>query len=175
MYACRSSKRCSPPFLLGRREWSGAKQPLLVPPLSAKDPHYIVKCLLDIDAVPCRSLDKLTAHFYRQCVAFLCRYLPLRKAIAVIANQHDGNREAGGVRDGFLDPLNLAVISFDSHEAGTASDRVDNDESFAVTDPLVSESCVLLLTSCIEDLEHAGIPINHSLLSIRVFDSWVVG
>jgi hypothetical protein len=107
-------------------------------------------------------------------MAFLCRYLPLSKAVAVIAYQHDGNR-GGGLGGSFLDPLNLAMKPLHSGKARATGDRVDNDKPFAVANPLVPESCVFLLTSCVENLEHAGIPINNSLLSIRVFDSWVVG
>jgi hypothetical protein len=107
-------------------------------------------------------------------MAFLYRYLPLSNALAVIAHQHDGN-QGGSVGGSFLDPLNLEVKPSHSGKARATGGRVDNDKPFAVANPLVPESWVILLTSCIENIEHAGIPINNSLLSIRVFDGWVVG
>ena len=66
------------------------------------------------------------------------------------------------------------VKPFHPGKARAASDGIDNDKPFAVANPQVPERYVFLLTSGVENFEHAGIPIDKNLLSIRVFDGWVV-
>lgn len=53
-------------------------------------------------------------------------------------------------------------------------DALDEDEAFTIADPLVTESCILLLTSGIEHFEHTGVMIYYDLLSILIFDGRIV-
>ncbi len=62
----------------------------------------------------------------------------------------------------------------DSREARAAGDGVDDDETFAVADRLVPESYEFHVASCVENLEHAELMIDSSLLTIRILHGWVV-
>lgn len=70
--------------------------------------------------------------------------------------------------------MDLVVKPLDARERRSGGDAVDQDETFAVPDPLVAQSGVFFLTGGVENLEHAGLPIYHDLFAIRVFNRGIV-
>ena len=62
----------------------------------------------------------------------------------------------------------------DACEGGSGSDRIDEDEAFAIANPLVSQGRVFLLSGGVQNLEHAGLAIYDHLFAIGVFDCWIV-
>ncbi len=151
-----------------------------------KQAHDVVEGFLDIDAVLCRRLDEITPQLPRQGLPLLRAHLALRDAISLVAHEHDwdaacwcgGGDGGAGVRGrvcgGLLDPLDLVVEALDAGEAAAGGDGVDEDEAFAVADPLVAERGVFFLAGCVEDFEHAGLAVYHHLFAVGVLDCWVV-
>lgn len=78
-------------------------------------------------------------------------------------------------RGRLLDALDELVEALDAVEGGAGGDAVDEDEAFAVADPLVAEGGVFFLAGCVEDFEHAGLVVDDDLLAVGVFDGGVVG
>ena len=156
--------------------------------LAAQQADDIVKCLLDIDAVLGRSLDKLAAELAGQGMALLRRHLALRDAVALVADEHDGHGVGGGGGGGghgrswvggsggggLLDALDLVVEAGDAGEGRARRDAVDQHEALAVADPLVAQRGILLLAGGIEHLEHARLPVDDDLFAVRVLDGGVV-
>lgn len=73
-----------------------------------------------------------------------------------------------------LDPRNLAPEPLDPLKCSPRRNRVDEEESLSLADPLISQRSVLLLTCSVEDLEHTGLIVDDRLLAVRVLDCWVV-
>lgn len=118
--------------------------------LATEDADDIVKCLFNIDAVLGRSFDEFTSKFAGEGVALLRGHLALGDAIALVADEHDGDgqlRGGGGYGRagiggrggaGLLDSLNLMMEALDARKGGARGDAVDEDEALAITNPLVA-------------------------------------
>ena len=81
----------------------------------------------------------------------------------------------GAGAGGFFDALDLVVEFLDAGEGGAGGYAVDEDEAFAVSNPLVAEGGVFFLAGGVEDFEHAGLVVYDDLFSVGVFDCRVVG
>ena len=68
----------------------------------------------------------------------------------------------------------LLVKLLYSYKGRTACDGIDEDEPFAVTDPLIPERRVLFLSCGIQDFKHTRLSVDNNLLSVRVFDGGVI-
>lgn len=53
-------------------------------------------------------------------------------------------------------------------------DAVDENETLAISDPLISQGSVFFLTSGIQDFQHARLGIYYDLFPVRVFDGGIV-
>lgn len=73
-----------------------------------------------------------------------------------------------------FDSLDLIVELPDPIVRIAGCNAVNQDETFTIPNPLISESCVLLLTCRIQDFEHASLTVDYHLLPIGVFYSWVI-
>ena len=62
----------------------------------------------------------------------------------------------------------------DALKGGPGGDAVDKEETFAIADPLITESGVLFLSGGVEDFEDARLVIDDDLLPVRIFDGGVV-
>lgn len=76
---------------------------------------------------------------------------------------------------GLLDALDEFVEAFDAVEGSAGRDAIDQDEAFAVADPLVAKGCIFFLACCVENFEHAGLVVDDDLFAVGVFDGGVVG
>lgn len=64
--------------------------------------------------------------------------------------------------------------ALDAPKGGARGNAVNKDKTLAVSDPLVSKRCVLLLAGCVENLEHTWLPVDNDLLAIRVLDCRII-
>ncbi len=154
--------------------------------LAAEDADNVIKCLFDIDAVLGRGLNKLAAELAGEGVALLRRHLAFGDAIALVADEHDGDgqlRSGGGYGGtgirrggsaGLLDTLDLVVEALDARKRGARGDAVNEYEALAVTNPLVTEGRVFFLASGVEDFEHAGLGVDDDLLSVLVLNCRII-
>ena len=154
--------------------------------LAAEDADNVIESLFDIDAVLGRGLDKLAAELAGEGVTLLRRHLALGDAIALVADEHDRDRQLrvgsgyGGARigrgggAGFLDALNLVVEALDARKGGARGDAVNEDETLAVTDPLVAEGRIFFLASGVEDFEHTWLGVDDDLLSVLVLNCGII-
>ncbi len=154
--------------------------------LSSQDPDDVVESLLYVYAILGRRLDELAAQLACESMALLGGYLTLGDPIALVPHKHyrDGRRRAGG-GDGragiggrrccrLFDPLDLVVKSLDSREGRPGRDAVDEDEAFAVSNPLISQGGILFLAGRIQHFQHAGLIIYDNLLTVGILNRRVV-
>lgn len=156
---------------------------LLLPLLSQRSYHF-VECLLHIDAVLGRRFDEIAPHVFCQRTSFLRRHLAFRHPIAFVSHQHHRClaisrpharrhwrwqiRGAGGgaCTRRILDPLDLVVEFPYSVERGARGDAVHQHKAFSVSNPLISQRGIFLLTRGIQHFEHARLTVDDDLFPI---------
>lgn len=62
----------------------------------------------------------------------------------------------------------------DAGEGGSRRDAVDQNKAFAVSNPLVPQCRVFFLAGGVEDFKHAGLAVDDNLLSVGIFDRWII-
>lgn len=168
------------------------RSPLLLLTLLSQHADHVIKGLLHINAVLCGSLDEFATKILGERLSLLSRNGALNGLVAFVTDQHDRHRKRGARRrvnrgsqitgsrgrsgvGRFLDHLDLIVKLLYAGERSSRGDAVNEDEPFAVTDPLVSQRSIFLLTCCVQYFQHARLLINHDLFTIRVFDGRIIG
>lgn len=74
-----------------------------------------------------------------------------------------------------FDARNLTAEPLYAFKSCSGRNRVDEEETFAFANPLISERRVFFLTSGVEHFEHAWLIIDDGLFAIRIFDGGIVG
>lgn len=67
---------------------------------------------------------------------------------------------------GLLDHLNLVVEFGDATERSARGNTVYEHEALPIPNPLVPQGSVLLLSGCVQHLEHTGLLVDDNLLSV---------
>ncbi len=135
--------------------------------LATNHSDHVEERFLNVNAIPCRSLDKFTAQFLCAGQPFLSRNLAFGNTVRFVANQHDGHWAR------IFDPHDLGMKTPNPFEARAAGNGVDQKKPFPDKDLLLpnSESCVVIPARCVKGYQPAELPVNDTLFPAELPDS----
>uniref|UniRef100_A0A0V0J169 Uncharacterized protein n=1 Tax=Schistocephalus solidus TaxID=70667 RepID=A0A0V0J169_SCHSO len=114
------------------------------------------------------SLHKKTIPGSRQILALLPAHNPLRVQIAFVAHQHQWNLLS------ILHAQDLVVEVGEVIEGGLGGHGVAEDETLTIFHVEVTHCRKLLRARGVQNLQHALLAVDINLLSVAIFDRWIV-
>jgi len=136
--------------------------------ISADFPDKVSESLINIDSLFGGSFDELASKVLGEVTALVHANLAFVLQIRLIGD--DDNRE--GVL--ILHTEDLLVEDADFLKRVSGSNGVDEKEALASPHVLLPHSAIFLLTGRVEDIEEGDLVVDDTLLTVRIFDSWVV-